>query len=188
MAGFQALMNPGDFLSHDGQGRRRAGDRLAELPRPLDLAPCTPRVLRSCPGCSPLPALQRGHEPVGLGPRWPTAGPSSAGGTGTGAFAGPARTRGTLVRARAGSASRPGWRRARARPGPVPVLTDARRVTAGPRPGVPSPGAASGSPGLSRDCASRTSTRHSSPRHRSGGASHPSGALAGHLQRRGRGE
>ena len=66
----------------------------------------------------------------------------------------------------------------RARPGPVPVLTDARRVTAGPRPGVPSPGAASGSPGLSRDCASRTSTRHNSPHHRSGGASHPSGGLA----------
>ena len=59
MAGFQAELRDGP--EPDLQAVYGPGEAVA-----LDLVPYTLRVLRRCPGRGPWPALQRGHEPIGL--------------------------------------------------------------------------------------------------------------------------
>jgi len=72
MAGFQAKMNPGDFLCYDGQGRRGGDDPVAQVPGVLGpvlqglSAPhrgLSLRPFRRNPGRG---VLKRGHQAVGL--------------------------------------------------------------------------------------------------------------------------
>ncbi len=161
-------------LSRPGPPQRRRSPCAA----PSHVQPCVAPLLRLAPmpWSSPIPrapARPRGDRP---GRRWQTADPSSTSETETGAFAGHPRPRRALVRARP-AASRAGWRHARPRPGPVPVLAAARRVYTGRRPSALSPGTASGPRRLFRYCATRRSRPRSSPHHQSGDASHPTGAL-----------